>query len=145
MIVATKTSLAGYEVPGTFEAVRAEALFVSALQPSGSPSPDQIRRAVAVALQRLGVRGCAAQVAGEFGDHPDTAVARMSWALGTINTAYPAPSIPTRTRLPGRARRSRPRSRALLEQVASLDEVQVSAWALADILKVLSALTFQGR
>ncbi len=32
-----------------------------------------------------------------------------------------------------------------LEQVASLDEVQVPAWALADILKVLSALTFQGR
>ena len=94
MMVARKTSLAGYEVPGTFEAVRAEALFVSALQPSGSPSPDQIRRAVAVALQRLGVRGCAAQVAGEFGDHPDTAVARMSWALATINTAFPAPSIP---------------------------------------------------
>ena len=92
-ILATKTSLAGDEMPGAFEVVRAEALFVSTLQPSGSPSPDQIRRAVAVALQRLGVRGCAAQVAGEFGDHPDTAVARMSWALVTINTAYPAPSI----------------------------------------------------
>jgi hypothetical protein len=93
-ILARKTSLAaGYEMPGAFEVVRAEALFVSTLQPSGSPSPDQIRRAVAVALQRLGVRGCAAQVAGEFGDHPDTAVARMSWALATINTAYPAPSI----------------------------------------------------
>jgi hypothetical protein len=59
MMVATKTSLAGYEVPGTFEAVRAGALFVSALQP---------------------------------GDHPDAAVARMSWALATINTIYPAPS-----------------------------------------------------
>jgi hypothetical protein len=93
-ILATKTSLAGYEMPGTFEAVRAEALFVSTLQPSGSPSPDQIRRAVAATLQRLGVRGCAAQVAGEFGDHPDTAVARMSWALATINTVYPALSMP---------------------------------------------------
>ncbi len=93
-ILATKTSLAGYEMPGTFEAVRAEALFVSTLQPSGSPSPDQIRRVVAATLQRLGVRGCAAQVAGEFGDHPDTAVARMSWALATINTVYPAPSMP---------------------------------------------------
>jgi len=92
-ILATKTSLAGYEMPVTFEAVRAEALFVSTLQPSGSPSPDQIRRAVAATLQRLGVRGCAAQVAGEFGDHPDTAVARMSWALATINTVYPAPSM----------------------------------------------------
>ena len=94
-ILGTKRSLPGREaMPGTFEAVRAEALFVSALQPSGSPSPDQIRRAVAATLQRLGVRGCAARVAGEFGDHPDTAVARMSWALATINTVYPAPSMP---------------------------------------------------
>ena len=86
MIVATKPSLAGYEMPGTFEVVPAEALFVSALQPSGSPSPDQIRRAIAATLRRLGVRGCAAWVAGEFGDHPDTAVARMSWALAAITT-----------------------------------------------------------
>jgi len=54
--MATKTSLAGREMPGTFEAVRAEALFLSALQPSGSPSPDQIRRAVTTTLRRLGVR-----------------------------------------------------------------------------------------
>ena len=46
-ILATKTSLPGGETPGLLEAVRAEALFVSALQPSGSPSPDQIRRVVA--------------------------------------------------------------------------------------------------
>jgi hypothetical protein len=80
-------------MPGTSEAVRAEALFVSTLQRSGSPSPDQIRRAVATTLRRLGVRGCAAQVAGEFGDHPDTAAARMGWALAAINTVYPAPSM----------------------------------------------------
>ena len=97
-ILATKTSPPGREMLGTFEAVRAEALFVSALQPSGSPSPGQIRGAVAATLQRLGVRGCAARVAGEFGDHPDTAVARMSWALATINTVYPATS---RTPAPG--------------------------------------------
>src|ERR1700726_950561 len=93
-ILGTKRSLPGREMPGTFEAVRAEALFVSTLQSSGSPSPDQIRHAVAGTLQRLGVRGCAALVAGEFGDHPDTAVARMSWALATINTVYPAPTMP---------------------------------------------------
>jgi hypothetical protein len=92
-ILGTKRSLPGREMPGTFEAVRAEALFVSALQPSGSPSPDQIRRAVAATLLRLGVRGCAAQVAGAFGDHPDTAVTRMSWALATVNTVYSAPSM----------------------------------------------------
>jgi hypothetical protein len=92
-ILATKTSLAGSEMPDTFEAVRAEALFASTVQPSGSPSPNQIRRAVTTTLQRLGVRGCAARVAGEFGDHPDTAVARMGWALATIGTLYPAPSM----------------------------------------------------
>jgi hypothetical protein len=85
-ILATKTSLAGNETPDTFEGVRAEALFASTVQPSGSISPDQVRRAVATTLQRLGVRGCAARVAGEFGDHPDTAVARMGWALATIST-----------------------------------------------------------
>jgi len=91
-ILATKTSLAGNEMPDTFEVVRAEALFASTVQPSGSISPDQVRRAVATTLQRLGVRGCAARMAGEFGDHPDTAVARMSWALATIETVYPAQS-----------------------------------------------------
>jgi hypothetical protein len=97
-ILVTKTSPPGWRKPGTFEAVRAEALFLSTLQPSGWPSPDQVRRAVTTTLQRLGVRGCAAQVAGEFGDHPDTAVARMSWALATIKTAYPVPST---TPVPG--------------------------------------------
>jgi hypothetical protein len=92
-ILATKTSLAGFEGPDTFEAARAGALFASTLQPSGSPSPGQIRRAVTAALQRLGVRGCAARVAGEFGDHPDTAMARMSWALATIQTVYPVPPM----------------------------------------------------
>jgi hypothetical protein len=93
-ILATKTSLARHGMPGTFEAVRAEALFASTLQPSVAPSPDQVRRAVTTALRRWGVRGCAVQVAGEFGDHPDTAAARMSWALATINRVYPARSTP---------------------------------------------------
>ena len=92
-ILSTRTSLPGREIPGTSEAVRAEALFASPLQPSRPPSPDQIRRAVAAALEQLGIRGCAARVAGEFGDHPDTAVARMSWALATIHTVYPALSM----------------------------------------------------
>ena len=92
-ILVTETSPPGGEWPGTFEAVRAEALFASFLQPSGSPSPDQIRRAVTMTLQRLGARGCAVQAAGEFGDHPDAAVARMRWALATIDTVYPAPLI----------------------------------------------------
>jgi hypothetical protein len=80
----------------TFEVIRAEALFASPLQSSESPSPDQVRRAVGTTLCRLGIRGCTAQLAGEFGDHPDTAAARMTWALAMIRTVYPTPSmIPT--------------------------------------------------
>jgi hypothetical protein len=90
-ILAMQTSLPGCGTPGTSGEIRAEALFVSSLQPSGSPTPDQVRQAVATTLWRLGVRGCAAWMAGEFGDHPDTAAARMSWALETICTVYPAP------------------------------------------------------
>jgi hypothetical protein len=80
-------SLPVFGVPGTVEAVQAEALFASALQPSASPTPDQVRHAVATTLRRLGACACAARMAGEFGDHPDTAVARMSWALATIHAA----------------------------------------------------------
>ena len=58
-----------------------------------SSAPESPGRAVTATLQRFGVRGCAALVAGEFGDHPDTAVARMSWALATIQTVDPAPAV----------------------------------------------------
>ncbi len=73
----------------SFQAIRAEALFVSALQRSEVPAPEQVRRAVATTLRRNGIRGCAARVAGEFGDHPDLAVARMRWALATVRAVYP--------------------------------------------------------
>jgi hypothetical protein len=92
-ILATKTSLPGRDLPRTFEAVRAEALFASNLQCSASPSPDHVRRAVATTLRRLGVRGCAAHMASEYGDHPDTAASRMIWALAMIHAVYPAPSM----------------------------------------------------
>ena len=61
-------------------AARADALFVSALQRSEELSTGQVRQAVAAAVRAFGSRGCAERVAQEFGDHPDTAVARMRWA-----------------------------------------------------------------
>lgn len=73
----------------SFEAIRAEALFVSSLQRSEVPDPEQVRRAVATTLRRNGIRGCATRVAGEFGDHPDLAVPRMRWALEMIRAVYP--------------------------------------------------------
>jgi hypothetical protein len=72
----------------TVEAVRAEALFVSTVQASEVPAADQVRQAVATTLRLLGVRGCAAHVAGEYGDHPETAAARMTWALTAVRGAY---------------------------------------------------------
>lgn len=59
----------------------AEALFASHLQPSQALTDDQIRAAVADTVRRLGCDGCAECMAAEFGDHPDTATARMAWAL----------------------------------------------------------------
>jgi hypothetical protein len=44
-------------------AVRAVALFASALQPSAEPSVMQIRQAIAEAIGRYGGRGCSARVA----------------------------------------------------------------------------------
>jgi hypothetical protein len=89
-------------MPNSFEAVRAEALFASTLQCSQLPAADQVRRAIAASLRELGIGGCAAQVAGEFGDHPECAVARMRWALETVRAVYPgrpAEARPTRLRL----------------------------------------------
>ena len=73
----------------TFEAVRAEALFASTLQPSDRPTAPEVRQAVAATLRRLRIQGCAAHLAGDFGDHPETAAARMRWALATVRAAYP--------------------------------------------------------
>jgi len=81
-------------MPSTIEAVRAEALFVSILQSAERPAADRVRQAVASALRREGIRGCAARVALEFGDHPETAVTRMVWALAMVRLVYAAPAAP---------------------------------------------------
>ena len=70
--------------------VRTEALFVSYLQRSHRPSPEVIREAVHATVRRLGENGCAALVAQEFGEHPDSAVGRMRWARHAVRTAFPA-------------------------------------------------------
>jgi hypothetical protein len=56
-----------------------EALFASGLQPSDAPTAQMAAAAINRTLQQLGVRGCAAQMAQEFGDHPDAAARRMRW------------------------------------------------------------------
>jgi choline dehydrogenase-like flavoprotein len=72
------------------EETRAEALFVSDLQRSEAATPQLIRETIAATVRRLGERGCAALVAQEFGEHPETAVGRMLWARSAVQAAYPA-------------------------------------------------------
>ena len=66
---------------------RADALFASTLQRSDQPSAGQIHQAIAAAVRTFGTRGCAAQVAQAFGEHPETAVPRMRWARATVAAA----------------------------------------------------------
>ncbi len=56
------------------------ALFASGLQPSDAPTAETVAQAINRAIRRLGVPGCAARMAQEFGDHPDAAATRMRWA-----------------------------------------------------------------
>lgn len=65
-------------------ALRADALFASALQCSDELNGSQIRRAVTVALIAYGGAGCAGRVAQEFGDHPEAAADRMRWARAMV-------------------------------------------------------------
>jgi hypothetical protein len=87
-------------------ALRAEALFASALQRSDRPSPGQVRKAVAAAIRAYSGRGCAELVAQEFGDHPETAAERMRWARAVASEVFtPPPPGPARSgarRRPGR-------------------------------------------
>jgi hypothetical protein len=69
---------ATYEL--SIPAVRADALFASALQQSDEPTAAQVDQAITAAIRAHGTRGCAARVAQEYGEHPETAAIRMRWA-----------------------------------------------------------------
>ncbi|SNY66197.1 hypothetical protein [Paractinoplanes atraurantiacus] len=70
----------------TFDTARAEALFASRLQPSDQPTAVQVRAAITVTLHALGIRGCAARLAEETGEHPEASARRMSWAIAVIRS-----------------------------------------------------------
>jgi hypothetical protein len=78
---------------------RAEALFVSDLSAGTRPSRQEATAAIGRAVRAHGgVRGCAADMARWYGEHPETAVPRMRWARQTVETLYggdgPAPRPP---------------------------------------------------
>jgi hypothetical protein len=72
-------------MPLNLYAVRCEALFASTVQGSEEPSARLVHDAIRETVRRLGSRGCAAVVAQEFGDHPETAVSRMRWAREQVH------------------------------------------------------------
>jgi hypothetical protein len=68
--------------PELITSARAEALFTSDLPTGSRPTQGQATTAIQHSVHdRHGVRGCAVEVAGAYGDHPEAAVGRMRWAL----------------------------------------------------------------
>ena len=78
----------------TVQDLAAEALFVSWLQPSEHPTRGAIEEAVTAMILRHGSDGCAAGVATEFGDHPESAVRRMTWVRAELSEAMAAQRLP---------------------------------------------------
>jgi hypothetical protein len=72
----------------SIHAIRADALFASTLQRCDDCGAGQIRQVIAQAISTYGCSGCAGQVAQEFGDHPETAAARMRWARVAVGKAF---------------------------------------------------------
>jgi hypothetical protein len=81
----------------------ARVLFVSALQASETPSPEQVRTAIECGLRACDgdCAACAVYVAQEAGDHPEAYVTRMRWALDAVVEAYP--NLPARRPAPAAA------------------------------------------
>ncbi|MCM4076150.1 hypothetical protein [Paractinoplanes hotanensis] len=72
-------------------AARAEALFTSQFATGSRPSFQAVDDAIRIAVRNHhGVRGCAADVAGEYGDHPEIAAPRMRWARRLVEELYAA-------------------------------------------------------
>jgi hypothetical protein len=88
--------------PRQSAALRAEALFASAVQRSDNPTHEQVRAAVTATLRQRGPVGCACRLAEEYGEHPVEAAGRMAWALAAVAKAYPM-------RIRGSRHRRRPR------------------------------------
>jgi hypothetical protein len=78
----------------SMSAARVDALFASTLQRSDEPSAVQVKQAIAAATRAFGDLGCAARVAQEYGDHPETAATRMRWARTEVAGVFGSPTDP---------------------------------------------------
>lgn len=70
-----------------FREIEAEALFASPLGPADHPNAAQVKAAIENTLRVLGPTGCLGAMAQEYGEHPETAPARMRWALSLLEVA----------------------------------------------------------
>ena len=77
---------------------RAEALFASTLLTGSRPGRREATTIISATVRRYcGVRGCAAEMAGAFGDCPEAAAQRMRWACEVALTIFePAPGTTNR-------------------------------------------------
>jgi hypothetical protein len=80
--------------PDHLIAARAEALFVSDLSVHCHLSEAVVAAAIRHAVRAHGVRGCAGEVGAAYGDHPETAAARMRWARQVIEAIYSPAATP---------------------------------------------------
>lgn len=94
-------------VTDVLTAARAEALFASGLPSDHQLTAAQVDAAIRGAIRAHGgSRRCAGEVAAAYGQYPETAAARMRWALGVVRHAYAAPPRERHRRAtPGRAAR----------------------------------------
>ncbi len=78
-------------------AARAAALFVSDVSAAEQPSDAEVDAAIRTALRAHGgSRGCAADMAAAYGDHPELAAPRMRWARGVVDRRYGRPAAARR-------------------------------------------------
>jgi hypothetical protein len=69
-----------------FTVARAEALFASTLSAAEPHDRAELKAAIAAAVRDYnGVKGCAAVMAAEFGEHPERAAERMQWAIAAVS------------------------------------------------------------
>src|SRR4051794_14633890 len=74
---------------GLLTVARAEALFTSDLSTQSRPTCAEVTATIRRAIRiHGGSRGCATVLAGEYGEHPETAAPRMRWALGVVHAVY---------------------------------------------------------
>jgi hypothetical protein len=75
---------------------RCTALFASGLQRSDPLTGDAVAEAVRLTVRHFGVRGCAARMAQEFGDHPEAAADRMRWIRQVVGETPARSARPAR-------------------------------------------------